>query len=83
MYAIGDVLNEPVTATEAASRLRVSVNAVMQWARRGYLAEDGSKQYLQRVGLSPRNKPMYRFRDVVVAERATRHRAGRTYLSAA
>lgn len=78
-----DPLAELVTATEAAIRLGIGVSAISNWATRGYMGEDGTRHHLEKAGLNERHRPMYRFRDVILAERATRDRAGRQFAQAA
>lgn len=87
-----DTVNSLITATEAASYAKVSVNTICNWVSRGYLAEDGTddkgrtkyvRKHLEVVEYNDRGKPLYHFLDVARAERATRERARRQYPSAA
>lgn len=78
-----------ITTTDAANLAGVSVAAISNWRERGYLAPDPDHPGRQkRVHLTParhdsRNRPLYRWIDVVKAEHATRGRARRTYPTAA
>lgn len=77
-------LDELVTATEASSRLGVSVMTVIQWSKRGYMDENNERQYVKPGPVkSPQGKPMYWFRDCAIAWRATARRAGRYLPTAA
>lgn len=78
-----DALAELVTATEASTRLGIGVSAISNWRNRGYMGTDGHRHHLQVVGLDERQRRVYRFRDIITAERATRDRAGREYADAA
>jgi hypothetical protein len=77
-------LNTLLTATDAARELGLSsVSTIINWRERGYIDLTGNRKHLEIKGLSERGRPMYRFGDIVCAERATRARAGRRYGQAA
>lgn len=78
-----DPLDQLMTATEASMRLRITRATITNWATRGYLGSDGVKQFLEPTGLNDHQKPMFRFRDVIAAELATRAKAQRIYPTAA
>lgn len=78
-----------ITTTDAANLAGVSVAAVSNWRERGYLAPDPDRpgeqkrMHLTPAGHDRRNRPLYRWIDVVKAEHATRGRARRIYPTAA
>jgi len=81
-----ELLESLVSTSEAANLAGVKVSAITNWRERGYLVDtvDGPKRvHLAPAGLDVRNRPLYRWIDVAKAERATRDRARRKYVSAA
>lgn len=77
-------VHAPVTATEAAEYAGVTVQAVCNWRRRGYLLPDGTRAYLPvardehgREIRDAQGRPKYRLIDVAKAERATSKRGRR------
>lgn len=64
-----------LTREQAAVLAGVSVEAVRKWAARGYLDGNGQRQYLPDKGRP--GAPRHLGIDVLKAEAATRHRAGR------
>lgn len=65
-----DSLTELVDTTAAANLVGVSVETIRKWRQRGKI---------EVKGLTPTGRPMYRWIDVVRAERATRDKARRTF----
>jgi predicted site-specific integrase-resolvase len=68
--SIAPDLDEFLTTTRAANLIGVKVETIRKWRERGHL---------EVKGLDERGRPMYRWIDVVRAERATRDKAGRKY----
>ena len=56
-----------ITASQAAAYANVSVQAIVNWRKRGHLQPAGQR----------RGRPLYRLLDVAKAEYATRKRARR------
>lgn len=70
MLNLAPDLEEMISSTRAANLVGVSVETIKKWRQRGHL---------EMKGLDERGRPMYRWIDVVRAERATRDKAGRSY----
>lgn len=68
--AIAPDLDELISSTRAANLVSVKVETIRQWRSRGHL---------EAKGLDEHGRPLYRWIDVVKAERATRDKARRTY----
>jgi predicted site-specific integrase-resolvase len=63
-------VDELLTTARAANLVGVSVETIRQWRHRGHI---------EVKGLTEHGRPMYRWLDVVLAERATRDKARRTF----
>lgn len=71
MFIVGK-LDELVTASEAATRLSVSLATVVNWSSRGYKVDGTLTHLVPHPDIkSERGKPMYWFRDCALAWRAT------------
>ncbi|WP_045740882.1 hypothetical protein [Actinoplanes rectilineatus] len=74
-----DALIDRDTAAHAA---RVSPSSITSWVSRGWRDPDtGDRHKLERRGTDPWGRHLYRYGDVMAAERATRRR-GRTRAAA-
>lgn len=78
-----DPLDQLMTATAASMRLRITRATITNWATRGYRDSNGERRLLEPAGLNDHQKPMFRFRDILAAELATRAKAQRVYPTAA
>lgn len=60
-------LDALVTAAEAAPQIKVTVAAICMWRNRGKLTVAGYRG----------RSPLYKYRDLLLVERDTRHNGGR------
>ncbi len=67
-----------VNSVEAAQAAQVSVNVISNWRNKGWLDRDGQRKYLPVAGRDYRGMPLYRYGDVLNAERETR-RSGKSH----
>lgn len=65
-------LDAGLTATQAARAVGVSAAVVCLWHTRGWITGDGHRRHLAVVGHGARGQRLYRYGDVVDAERDTR-----------
>jgi len=68
-----------ITAADAAYRFHTSIAVILMWRNRGWIDADGEHHYLGIAGWDWRNRPLYRWRDLLTAEcgaRQSRQRAG-------
>lgn len=69
---------DAVTATQFARELGFNRSVVNTWVTRGYLDEDGERVYVKargRIWQQGRWVPVYLWKDLTAAEKATRGRA--------
>jgi len=69
-----------LTAREAAGRFHTSIAVVLMWRNRGWLDEDGQVHTLAVADRDWRGRPLYRWGDLLDAERGSRQSRKRTGL---
>lgn len=69
-----------LTAREAAGRFHTSIAVILMWRNRGWSDTDGEQHKLAVAGKDGRGRPVYRWSDLLAAERGTRQSRKRTGL---
>lgn len=61
-----------VTARDAADRFHTSIPVILMWRNRGWTDADGDKHRLKVARRDDRGRPLYRWSDLLAAERGAR-----------
>ena len=69
-----------ITAIDAAHRFHTSIPVILMWRNRGWTDADGEHHHLEVATRDERGRPLYRWSDLLVAERGTRRSRERTGL---
>ena len=64
----------------AAEFFHTTINVILMWRNRGWIDDDGERKYLAIAERDDNGRPLYRFGDLLDAERGTRRSRERTGL---